>query len=254
MRPRRRWSAFWEYLTALTPENNYLCRAVLFVPGDRFRFDFILKTFQKILIIVILQLFCINQNTFAQDTITVAKPSKPKFRPEPLKATMMAVVFPGLGQVYNRKFWKIPVVYAGFGALFYSVGFNSSKYNEFMKAYQDFTDVIPQTDSYLDVIPPTVDPSTYDPVLYPETAVPSNTSYWGDRLLQGVDYYRRYRDLSYIGIAGWYLVSILDANVDASLSNYDINDNLDIAVFPMQISLPGGYLGAGLNVSLRITF
>jgi hypothetical protein len=167
---------------------------------------------------------------------------------------MMAVVFPGLGQVYNRKYWKIPVVYAGFGALFYSVGYNSSKYNEYMKAYQDFTDVIPQTDSYLDLIPTTVDPATYDPVLYPESAIPSNTSYWEDRLLQGVDYYRRYRDLSYIGIAGWYLVSILDANVDASLFNYDINDNLDIAVFPMQISLPGGYLGAGLNVSLRITF
>jgi hypothetical protein len=241
-------------LTALTPENNYLCRAVLFVPEDKYRYDFILKTFQKILIILVLQLFCIQQYNFAQDSITIAKPAKPRFRPDPYKATMMAVVFPGLGQVYNRKYWKIPVVYAGFGALFYSVGYNSSKYNEYMKAYQDFTDVIPQTDSYLDVIPSTVDPSTYDPVLYPESAVPANTSYWQDRLLQGVDYYRRYRDLSYIGIAGWYLVSILDANVDASLFNYDINDNLDIAVFPMQISLPGGYLGAGLNVSLRITF
>jgi hypothetical protein len=109
-------------LTALTPENNYLYRAVLFVPEDRFRFDSILKTFQKILIILILQSFCINQNTFAQDTIPVVKPAKPKFRPEPLKATMMVIVFPGLGQVYNRKYWKIPVVYAGFGALFYSVG------------------------------------------------------------------------------------------------------------------------------------
>jgi hypothetical protein len=167
---------------------------------------------------------------------------------------MMAVVFPGLGQVYNRKFWKIPVVYAGFGALFYSVGFNSSKYNEYMQAYQDFTDVIPQTDSYLDLIPSTVDPATYDPVLYPESYIPANASYWEDRLIQGVDYYRRYRDLSYIGIAGWYLVSILDANVDASLFNYDINENLGVAVFPMQISLPGGYLGAGLNVSLKINF
>jgi hypothetical protein len=213
-----------------------------------------LKTVQKILIIFILQLFCIPQGALAQDSIPVVKSSKPKFKSDPLKATMMAVVFPGLGQIYNRKYWKIPLVYAGFGGLFYSVAFNSSKYNEFIKAYQDFTDQVPQTNSYLNVISPTVDPATYDPVLHPATYIPANASYWKDRLLQAVDYYKRYRDLSYIGIAGWYLVSILDANVDASLFDYDIDKNLDIAVFPMQVPLPGGYLGAGLNVRLLITF
>ena len=63
----------------------------------------------------------------------------------PLKATMMAVSFPGLGQIYNRKYWKIPVVYAGFGALIYAAGFNWKNYNLYMKAYQDFTDNIPET-------------------------------------------------------------------------------------------------------------
>ena len=77
---------------------------------------------------------------FAQDTLAVAKPVKHKFKAESLKATMMAVAFPGLGQIYNRKYWKIPVVYAGFGALIYSAGFNSTNYNQYMKAYQDFTD------------------------------------------------------------------------------------------------------------------
>ena len=66
-----------------------------------------------------------------------------------------------------------------------------------------------------------------------------------------VDYYKKYRDLSYIGIAAWYLVSILDANVDASLFNYDISDNLDITVAPVQVPLPGGFTGAGVNVSLK---
>ena len=69
-----------------------------------------------------------------------------------------------------------------------------------------------------------------------------------------VDYYKRYRDLSYIGIAAWYLISILDANVDASLFNYDISDNLDITFIPVQMPLPGGFMGAGLNVSMRVTF
>jgi len=166
---------------------------------------------------------------------------------------MMAVAFPGLGQIYNRKYWKIPLVYAGFGGLLYSVAFNSSNYNKYMKAYQDFTDEIPETVSYLDVIP-NVDPATYDPVLHPDTYDPSNASYYKDGMLRLLDSYKRYRDLSYIGIAGWYLVSILDANVDASLFNYDISDNLDIAVFPVQMALPGGFMVAGLNLTMRVNF
>ena len=197
-------------------------------------------------------MFCIQQNIFAQDTIPITKPVKLKFKAEPLKATMMAVAFPGLGQIYNRKYWKIPLVYAGFGGLIYSAGFNSSKYIEYMKAYQDFKDVVPQTDSYLDLIPD--DAPNYDPVLFPDSYNPSSASRWEDIMLQGIDHYKRYRDLSYIGIAAWYLISVLDANVDASLFNYDISENLDIAVFPVQLSLPGGFTGAGLNVSLKVTF
>jgi hypothetical protein len=195
---------------------------------------------------------CILHNSFAQDTLTVPKPVKQKFSAEPLKATMMAVVFPGLGQIYNRKYWKIPLVYAGFGALLYSVGYNGSHYNMYLKAYQDFTDLIPETDSYLPLI--LADPATYDPVLHPDTYEPSNASYYKDGMLRLVDYHKRYRDLSYIGIAGWYLISILDANVDASLFNYDISENLDIAIFPVQMSLPGGIMVAGINVTMRVNF
>ena len=183
----------------------------------------------------------------AQDTLLVTKPVKHKFSPETLKATMMAVSFPGLGQIYNRKIWKIPVVYAGFGALIYSAAFNGKNYTLYMKAYQDFTDLNPKTDSYLKLI--RADPSTYDPVLHPETY-----SYFKNGMLQMVDYYKRYRDLSYIGIAGWYLISILDANVDASLFNYDVGPNLNITFVPIQMALPGGFIGAGLSVDLKINF
>jgi hypothetical protein len=202
-----------------------------------------------------LQLLCICQSSFAQDTVSVTKPVKHKFQAESLKATMMAVVFPGLGQIYNRKYWKIPVVYAGFGGLIYSAGINSKNFNLHMKAYQDFIDVIPETQSYLTLVTlKNLDPKTYDPVLYPATVNPSTTQYVKDGMLRLIDYYKRYRDLSYIGIAGWYLLSVLDANVDASLFNYDISDNLEIAVFPVQISLPGGFFGAGVNVGMKITF
>jgi hypothetical protein len=205
------------------------------------------KTFHKILIIIILHLICIEQNICAQDTVAVAKPVSHKFKPETLRATMLAVSFPGLGQIYNRKVWKIPLVYAGFGALIYSVGFNSKNYNMYIKAYQDFTDNNPNTISYQHLI--AADPSTYDQVKQPATY-----SYYKDAMLRMVDYYKRYRDLSYIGIAGWYLVSILDANVDASLFNYDISPNLNITLLPMQMSLPGGFIGAGLSVDFKVNF
>jgi len=188
----------------------------------------------------------------AQDTIAVARPVKRAFSPEPLKATMLAVAFPGLGQVYNRKYWKVPFVYAGFGGLAYSVGFNSSKYNEMMKAYQDFTDQIPETASYIELIKG-AEPSDYDPVLYPETYNPSTRSWVEDNLLKAVDYYKKYRDLTYIGIAAWYLITVLDANVDASLANFDVTDNLDLEVSPLQLPVPGVF-GPGLNIRLVFTF
>ena len=199
-------------------------------------------------------MLCVQQNIFAQDTLVVTEPVKHKFKPETLKATMMAVSFPGLGQIYNRKYWKIPVVYIGFGALIYSAGFNGKNYNLYMKAYQDFTDNIKVTNSYLKVIPSSVQQSTYDAVVYPNSYIPSNYSYYKDAMLQMVDYYKRYRDLSYIGIAGWYLFSVLDANVDASLYNYDISNNLNITLAPVQMTLPGGFIGAGLSVDLKVNF
>jgi len=188
-----------------------------------------------------------NKDISAPDTVSLSKTGRHKFKPETLKATMMAVSFPGLGQIYNRKIWKIPVVYAGFGALFYSVGANSNNYKMYLKAYQDFTDDLPQTQSYLKVI---LDkPENYDKVLQF-----ANYTNYKLAMLRMVDYYKRYRDLSYIGIAAWYLISILDANVDASLFNYDVSPNLNLTFVPMQMSLPGGFVGAGISVNLKVNF
>jgi hypothetical protein len=231
---------------------------------------------RNILIILLVQLLFIPQISFAQDTTlitgkaikkppvnqlnsTIRKDSLPaspiikkKFSPDPLKATMLAVAFPGFGQIYNRKVWKIPLVYAGFGGLIYSVKYNSKNYNKFLTAYKDFTDTNPETASYLTII--TADPSTYDPVRNPGTYSKTNEQYYKDGMLRNLDYFKRYRDLSYIGIAGWYLITILDANVDASLFNYDVSDNLDLSLFPTQVALPGGYFGAGINMGLTINF
>jgi hypothetical protein len=169
-----------------------------------------------------------------------------------MRATMLAVSFPGLGQIYNRKYWKVPLVYAGFGGLIYAISFNSREYNTYMTAYQDFTDNIPETDSYLKLIKG-VDPSTYDPVLYPESANPATAAWYKDRMIRQVDYFKKYRDLSYIGIAAWYLFTVLDANVDASLFNYDVKDNLEMKIEPAVIPL--SYRGGmGMYICLKVTF
>jgi len=179
----------------------------------------------------------------------MAKPLKKEFRAEPLRATMLAIALPGLGQIYNRKYWKVPVVYVGFGAILYAANFNGSRYNTHLKAYQDLTDAFPETRSYLELKGlEEVDPNDFDQYLNP-----SGYSWYKDRILRSVDYYRKYRDLSYIGIALWYMVSILDANVDASLFNYDVSDDLDIEIGPVQMPLEGQE-APGLGVTMRVTF
>lgn len=205
-----------------------------------------MKKFHKILILVVLQVILFQQNILAQDSISFYHPVKHRFQPEPLKATMMAVVLPGLGQIYNRKYWKIPLVYAGFGGMAYFISFNSTNYIKYLQATQDFIDENPATNRYKSIPGlESIDPATTNT---------QNFNNYRDQLERRLDYYKRYRDLSYIGIAAWYLASIIDANVDASLFNYDVSDNLDIAVLPTQLALPGENVGAGLYVSLKIDF
>jgi hypothetical protein len=178
--------------------------------------------------------------------LSVKKQVKRVFKAEPQRATMLALTFPGLGQVYNRKYWKVPFVYAGFGGLAYAITYNSANYIQFMKAYQDFIDDIPETDSYKELLS-FANPEDYDRELHPNVY-----AQYKEQMLRGIDGYKKYRDLSYIGIAVWYLVTVLDANVDASLFNYDISDNLDLEVTPVKLPLSGA--GVGLNVSMIVTF
>jgi hypothetical protein len=201
-----------------------------------------LKAYHKIAFLLIVNLCCLLQNSFAQDTAFISKPSKHTFKAEPMRATMLAVALPGFGQIYNRKYLKVPFVYAGFAGVIYAIQFNGKEYNIWMKAYQDFTDNIPETNSYLKLIR-NVDPATlFEPTTY---------AWYKENMLREVDYYKKYRDLSYIGIAAWYLITILDANVDASLYNYDISNDLDIKVEPVVLPLSGQ---AAVGISLKVTF
>ncbi len=168
----------------------------------------------------------------------------------PVKATMMAAAFPGLGQVYNRKYWKIPLVYAGFGALGYSIIRNSQNFDGYMEAYQDLTDDVPETVSY-EKYTSSFDSGEIDPALGADNYNPQTHSWVKDQMLNAISFYRRYRDLSYIGVGIWYIVSILDANVDAIMSDYDISPELKLSVEPVQLST---VYGTTMGLGVKVTF
>ncbi|MGQ9619905.1 MAG: DUF5683 domain-containing protein [Bacteroidales bacterium] len=188
----------------------------------------------------------------AQDSVTIMKRVRKDFKPEPMKATMLSAAFPGLGQIYNHKYWKLPLVYAGFGGIGYAVWYNTKWYNDYIKAYQDFTDQVPETDSYIKLIR-NIKPEDYDPVLHPESYNPSTASWISEQMMRQIEYFKKYRDLSYIGIAVWYLVTILDANVDASLFDYDISESLALKIEPFKFPLYN-FIGAGVNITLAVNF
>lgn len=168
----------------------------------------------------------------------------------PARASLYSAIFPGLGQIYNRKYWKLPLVYAGFGALGYSVTFNMTNYSKYKSAYIDFTDKLPETQSYLDVISGNLNPADFDPVLYPDTYDSKQETWFKEQLQHNMDYYRRNRDLSYIGLVGLYLLNIVDATVDAHLFDYDISNDLSMKIEPRLMYTGRNMNTLGLQISI----
>lgn len=148
---------------------------------------------------------------------------KKAFVPDPAKATWLAVIFPGGGQIYNRKYWKLPIVYGGFVGCAYALTWNGQMYDDYSQAYLDIMDDNPDTDSYLDLLPPGYN-------------VDANMDYLKKVIKRKKDSYRRYRDLSIFCFIGVYIVSIIDAYVDAELANFDISKDLSMKMRPTVIN------------------
>jgi hypothetical protein len=198
-------------------------------------------------------MFCVVQHIDAQDASVVTVSPKKKKVLVSQKAAMLSAVFPGMGQIYNKKYWKLPIVYAGFVGVGYGVAYNTTRHNKYIKAYQDFTDEIPETTSYTNYVYSNWLPENYDPVLHPDTYRPANAETIKDMLKTRIDYFRKNRDLSFIGIGAWYFLSILDANVDASMFDYDIDKNLNLTITPLPISV-GTFMTTGINFNLTVNF
>ena len=162
------------------------------------------------------------------------------FNPSPNRAVWLSALFPGLGQIYNRRYWKLPIVVGGYLGLAYATSWNNTMLTDYQRAYRDIMDNDPTTNSYMDFFPPTTQESDLD-------------KNWLTNVLKSrKDFYRRNRDLCIIGMVGVYLLAMVDAYVDASLSHFDISPDLSMDVVPSLIqdsrnALPGVGMSWALN-------
>ena len=145
------------------------------------------------------------------------------FNPDPTRAVWMSALCPGLGQIYNRSYWKLPIVVGAFMGLGYATSWNNRMLTDYTKAYRDIMDNDPSTKSYMDFYPPTVKEEDLD------------KTWLTNKLKSRRDYFRRNRDLCIIGIVGVYLIAMVDAYVDASLSQFDITPDLSVQISPTLI-------------------
>ncbi len=180
------------------------------------------------------------------DTTAVAKKKGRDWntwRPDPKRAMWLALVLPGAGQIYNRKYWKLPIFYGGMVGCVYAITWNGQMYKDYSQAYMDIMDDDPATQSY-------------NSFLHLGTTIDeSNMSYYQEVFRKRKDRYRRWRDLSTFALVGVYVLSIIDAYVDASLSDFDISDDLSLHVAPTLIGTqtdrnPVKSTGIGLGCSL----
>lgn len=140
--------------------------------------------------------------------------------PDPKRAMWLAIVLPGAGQVYNRKYWKLPIVYGGFLGCIYAWRWNNQMFRDYSQAYMDIMDDDPNTQSY-------------NQFLHLGMQITDeNKERYQNLFKRRKDYYRKYRDLSIFCMIGVYALSVIDAYVDASLSQFDISKDLSLKIEP----------------------
>lgn len=169
--------------------------------------------------------FISEQVTIPQrDTAFVAAVIK---KHSPHKAIMYSLICPGLGQVYNKKYWKLPIIYGAGGAFAYYIIYHQNKYEKFRDTYNNNLGATDKERFLIDGLP------------YSFSSLP-----------RGRDTYRRWRDLNIAGLGALYLLNVIDAMVDAYFFNYDISDDLSLKMEPALIQGPGVTASLGFRINL----
>ena len=139
------------------------------------------------------------------------------WKPNPTRSLWYSVICPGLGQVYNRSYWKVPIIYGGGAVFAYLIQWQGRMYKEYSNAYYDFMDNDPNTNSY---------ESIFRNI--------NGTDEWKAKTLkQKRDYYRRYRDMCVFGVSLLYVLNVLDAFVDGHLYDFNVSEDLSLHVEPV---------------------
>ena len=150
------------------------------------------------------------------------------WKPNPQRALWLALVLPGAGQIYNRKFWKLPIFYGGFLGCIYALSWNNMMYKDYSQAYLDIMDDDPTT-------------ASYNKFLHLGVQITSANEERYKEIFKGrKDKYRRWRDMSIFVMIGIYALSVIDAYVDAELSEFDISKDLSLEIHPTVMPNRGG--------------
>jgi len=167
----------------------------------------------------------------------------PHFRPDPIRSMWLALVFPGGGQIYNRKYWKLPIVYGGFLGCTYALTWNNQMLHDYQQAYLDIMDSDPSTQSYMKMLP-----MGYD--------ITGKEERFKTIFKNKKNHFRRFRDLSIFAFAGVYLISVIDAYVDAELSSFDISEDLSLQLCPASIETQadGGHRQTSYGLGCTLNF
>lgn len=202
----------------------------------------------------------INEMGLAADTLSKRKRKIMAERAagkvhSPRKATILAMVLPGSGQIYNREWWKVPILYAGVGAAVYGLSWNASYYKKYRTAFVDYTAYLNQIaeDQENDRETPYPADNSWDKLMAPgrtaEGYSESMRTRFQDVLQTKKDRYKRYRDMMYIVCAGIYAIQIIDAVVFAHFYDFEINEDLSMKVSPSAGFSPvcGGTVGLTLS-------
>ena len=182
--------------------------------------------------------FTIDERFILQDTTVNV------FKPDPMKVLWMSAILPGSGQILNRQFFKVPIVYGGFLVFGYLVSWNSSLYQSYKIGYRDIIDNDPNTNGHLDILPPGY---TIDMV--------GGESRFTSVLKTRQDQTRRSRDLSIFGTIAYYGLTILDAYTSAQLYDFDISPDLSMSVqptvMPNQLGSTPNTFGVQISFNLK---
>lgn len=157
----------------------------------------------------------------ATDTLTWRE------RHSPARATLFSAVLPGAGQIYNRKYWKAPIVWGGMGLSYYFIQRNNKEFRRYKDAYIAVVDG---------------DPTTTDEF---------NGRISSTQLLDVTDTYRKWRDMSYIAMGLVYILNVIDAGVDANFVRFDVSRDLSVGLQPALELAARGAPGLSLSLAFR---